>query len=221
VVSCDDVASRSNCAVFHSSFVIPGTFHIAESGSDLNPDGSKQYVHMPQRNHKDTASRQMHVRRVPGRAVRADGKGVYYVRMKRPTNALGNTWEDASDEADTLAARQLGVPVPLSSAHSSAADDLAAVTSPSGVAASTSPSGLHSAAGSEEATQQSDHPPKSQESNETDDISPTAAGGWQQRQEGGAPPPTETGHRPPSAESPGVNQNLNSAFAGHVDELPV
>ena len=130
-------ALSSYCGRFISvSFA--GTFHIAEKGSEMNPDGSKSYVHLPQRNHKDLASRQMDVRRVPGRAARGNGKQVFYIRMKRPTAQLGDTWAQATNEADTLAAKNIstGSPPRRSTRQQ---DELAGVVSPSAVLASSEP----------------------------------------------------------------------------------
>ncbi len=209
-------------ATFHWRFVSAGTFHIAEKGAEFNPDGSKNYVHLPQRNHKDLASRQMHVRRVPGQSARGNGKGVFYVRMKRPTSQLGETWAAASDTADTLAARQVGVRPDESPQRAArpAADARDAVASPSAVGVApddgeAKPTALPSEASI--ATHTDGHHVDASDS----DAEGGPSGGWKPTRPGGSHVDALLPRPGSQGSSSSGRQDLNSAFASQVDELPV
>ena len=75
---------------------ISGTFHKSHDRAAVNPDGSKDFLYMPKRDQRDVASRQLLVKRVPGRVAKGAGGNVYYVRMKKPSLVVGKTWQEAS-----------------------------------------------------------------------------------------------------------------------------
>ena len=201
-------------SAFCQRFTRTGTFHIAEKGSETNPDGSKNYVYLPQRNHRDLASRQMHVRRVPGRAARGDGKQVFYIRMKRPTAELGDTWSSATDEADTLASKQLGirgVPAPAGQVSSVAAAR-EVVASPSAVLAST---GEQSIAAAQTPVQHARGSSAVSEASDSD--AEGAVGGWQRKSDASGSAALPHGASPQDS----TQRDLQQEFAGEVAQLPV